>query len=181
MTEQDILDNFPPKQGKWPDCNQVDDNGKWSHRLPIIRALADIKTIVEQQKRIAELEAYNGELVSKEVVNEILKDERIAELEKECDALTDDLIETQNQARDAENNIEDIESVFCDEDGHPLIEPFNGDGLSHWIAKRDIEQQAEGVDDFADFNLVGNELAAAIRYVESLHKQAKQLRAEVKL
>jgi hypothetical protein len=47
MNNQEIIDSEPPKQGKWPDCNQVDSNGKWSHRQPIIRSLADIKRIVE--------------------------------------------------------------------------------------------------------------------------------------
>jgi hypothetical protein len=47
VTDQEILDNVPPKQGKWPDCNQVDSDGKWSHRQPLIRSLADIARIVE--------------------------------------------------------------------------------------------------------------------------------------
>jgi hypothetical protein len=47
MDDQKILDNVPPKQGKWPDCNQVDSDGKWSHRQPLIRSLADVKRIVE--------------------------------------------------------------------------------------------------------------------------------------
>jgi hypothetical protein len=47
MNNQEIIDSEPPKQGKWTDCNQVDSNGKWSHRQPIIRSLADIKRIVE--------------------------------------------------------------------------------------------------------------------------------------
>jgi hypothetical protein len=47
MNNQDIIDNAPAKQGKWPDCNQVDSDGKWSHRQPLIRSLSDIKRIVE--------------------------------------------------------------------------------------------------------------------------------------
>jgi hypothetical protein len=47
MDDQKILDNAPTKQGKWPDCNQVDSDGKWSHRQPLIRSLADVKRIVE--------------------------------------------------------------------------------------------------------------------------------------
>jgi hypothetical protein len=47
MNDQKILDSKPPKQGNWPDCNQVDSDGKWSHRQPIIRSLADVKRIVE--------------------------------------------------------------------------------------------------------------------------------------
>jgi hypothetical protein len=55
MDDQKILDNAPPKQGKWPDCNQVDSDGKWSHREPVIRSLADIKELVELRKANAEL------------------------------------------------------------------------------------------------------------------------------
>jgi hypothetical protein len=55
MNNQEIIDNEPPKQGKWPDCNQVDSNGKWSHRQPIIRSLADIKRIVELEKENTKL------------------------------------------------------------------------------------------------------------------------------
>jgi hypothetical protein len=47
MNDQKIIDNVPPKQGKWPDCNQIDSDGKWSHRQPLIRSLADVKRIVE--------------------------------------------------------------------------------------------------------------------------------------
>jgi hypothetical protein len=55
MNNQEIIDSEPPKQGKWPDCNQVDSNGKWSHRQPIIRSLADIKRIVELEKALNKL------------------------------------------------------------------------------------------------------------------------------
>jgi hypothetical protein len=50
VNNQEILDNAPPKQGKWPDCNQVDSDGKWSHRQPLIRSLADIKRIAELEE-----------------------------------------------------------------------------------------------------------------------------------
>tara|TARA_R110000822_G_scaffold113715_1_gene244968 strand:+ start:200 stop:478 length:279 start_codon:yes stop_codon:yes gene_type:complete len=50
MSNQEIIGNAPAKQGKWPDCNQVDSDGKWSHRMPLIRSLADIKRIVELEK-----------------------------------------------------------------------------------------------------------------------------------
>jgi len=56
MNDQKILDNVPPKQGKWPDCNQVDSDGKWSHRQPLIRSLADIKELVELRNSKVELE-----------------------------------------------------------------------------------------------------------------------------
>jgi hypothetical protein len=56
MDDQKILDNVPPKQGKWPDCNQVDSDGKWSHRQPVIRSLADIKELVELRNEKAELD-----------------------------------------------------------------------------------------------------------------------------
>jgi hypothetical protein len=56
MSDQETLDNVPPKQGKWPDCNQVDSDGKWSHRQPLIRSLADVKRIVELRNAKAELE-----------------------------------------------------------------------------------------------------------------------------
>jgi hypothetical protein len=62
MDDQKILDNAPPKQGKWPDCNQVDSDGKWSHREPVIRSLADIKELVELIKANAELEKGYEEL-----------------------------------------------------------------------------------------------------------------------
>jgi hypothetical protein len=62
MDDQKILDNAPPKQGKWPDCNQVDSDGKWSHREPVIRSLADIKDLVELRKANAELEKGYEEL-----------------------------------------------------------------------------------------------------------------------
>jgi hypothetical protein len=52
MNDQKILDSEPPKQGNWPDCNQVDSDGKWSHRQPLIRSLADIKRIVELEKEL---------------------------------------------------------------------------------------------------------------------------------
>jgi hypothetical protein len=62
MDDQKILDNVPPKQGKWPDCNQVDSDGKWSHRQPVIRSLADIKELVELRNEKAELEKGYEEL-----------------------------------------------------------------------------------------------------------------------
>jgi hypothetical protein len=55
MNDQEIIDNAPAKQGKWPDCNQVDSDGKWSHRMPLIRSLADIKRIVELEKALDKL------------------------------------------------------------------------------------------------------------------------------
>jgi hypothetical protein len=142
-------------------------------------------------KRIAELEQSLGlTKITLDHKKNLLKsceaaleerDVKIAELEKDPDDLTDDLIETQNQAREAENKLEDIESVFCDEDGCPLIEPFNGDGLSRWIAKRDIEQQANGVSRFAKLHLGEHSLYSSFakNYCSVLLMQAKQLRAEV--
>jgi alpha-ketoglutarate-dependent taurine dioxygenase len=50
---------------------------------------------------------------------------KIAELEKE-------LADTENNLASLQSKFEDIETVFCDEDGCPLIEPFNGEGLSKW-------------------------------------------------
>jgi hypothetical protein len=49
----------------------------------------------------------------------------IAELEKE-------LADTENNLASLQSKFEDIETVFCDEEGCPLIEPFNGEGLSKW-------------------------------------------------
>ncbi|MGJ8681636.1 hypothetical protein [Paraglaciecola sp.] len=63
--------------------------------------------------------------------------------------LTRDLTETQNQYREAENKLEDIELFFCDEDGCPIIEPLNSDGLESWIEAHNLEQQAKGVNDVA--------------------------------
>jgi hypothetical protein len=54
--DEQILANAPPKQGKWPDCNQVDSDGGWSHRQPVIRALSDIQAIVDLRRENAELE-----------------------------------------------------------------------------------------------------------------------------
>jgi hypothetical protein len=64
VTDQEIIDNAPAKQGKWPDCNQVDSDGKWSHRLPLIRSLADIKELVELRKANAELKARISNAIS---------------------------------------------------------------------------------------------------------------------
>jgi hypothetical protein len=64
MDDQKILDNVPPKQGKWPDCNQVDSDGKWSHRQPVIRSLADIKELVELRNEKAELEKVVDDLLN---------------------------------------------------------------------------------------------------------------------
>jgi hypothetical protein len=57
MNNQEIIDSEPPKQGKWPDCNQVDSDGKWSHRQPLIRSLADIKRIVELEAYLQKVQA----------------------------------------------------------------------------------------------------------------------------
>jgi hypothetical protein len=57
MNNQEILNSEPPKQGKWPDCNQVDSDGKWSNRQPIIRSLADIKRIVELEAYLQKVQA----------------------------------------------------------------------------------------------------------------------------
>jgi DNA-binding transcriptional MerR regulator len=70
--------------------------------------------------------------------------EKIAELEKEIANLNDDLLETQNQAREAEKKLEDIELFFCDEDGCPIIEPLTSDGLEKWLVERDIEMKIKG-------------------------------------
>mgnify|MGYP003638344206 CR=1 FL=1 len=62
MDDQKILDNAPLNDCLWPDCNQIDSNGRWSHRLPVIRSLADIKELVELRKDIAKLERGYEEL-----------------------------------------------------------------------------------------------------------------------
>jgi hypothetical protein len=83
MNDQKILDSKPPKQGNWPDCNQVDSDGKWSHRQPIIRSLADIEELVKLRKANAELVAklagseYTVNLLavkSKELIDGLDKD-----------------------------------------------------------------------------------------------------------
>ena len=71
MNNQEIIDNAPAKQGKWPDCNQVDSDGKWSHRQPLIRSLADIKRIVELENALKSTEDMASDL-----------NVQIAELEK---------------------------------------------------------------------------------------------------
>lgn len=63
---------------------------------------------------------------------------KIEKLEKENANLTDDLLETQEQCRQAENKLEDIELFFCDEDGCPSIEPLNSDGLDKWLQARNL-------------------------------------------
>ena len=101
MTDQEILDDAPERaasimlfdgfvrygfaDGRYTKCIDC----KESQYSASPRSLADIKTIVELKKRIAELETYNGELVSKDVVSEVLNEERIAELEKTVKSLTD--------------------------------------------------------------------------------------------
>jgi predicted nuclease with TOPRIM domain len=60
------------------------------------------------------------------------KDERITELEKERATLTEDLLETESNLASLQSKFEDIETVFCDEDGCLIIEPFNGEELSKW-------------------------------------------------
>lgn len=77
-------------------------------------------------------------------------EKRILELENERDFLSDDLIDAENQAREAENKFKDIESFFLDEDGYPLIEPFTSDGLSDWIAQRDLEQQVKALKEYSE-------------------------------
>jgi hypothetical protein len=51
------------------------------------------KKLGEQKVKISELTKYNGELVADQVVNEILWKERIAELEKENEALKNPVIQ----------------------------------------------------------------------------------------
>jgi hypothetical protein len=53
------------------------------------------------------------------------------------------------------------------------------DEVTKLIEAHNLEQQAKGVEDFTDGNLVGNDLVRALRCIESLHKQAKQLREGV--
>jgi hypothetical protein len=66
---------------------------------------------------------------------------RIVELEKECEALTEGLLETENNLASLQSRFEDIEAVFCDEDGCLIIEPFNGEGLSKWFKGNKLEHQ----------------------------------------
>ena len=72
--------------------------------------------------------------------------ERIAELEKEREALTEDLLETENNMASLQSRFEDIEAVFCDEDGCLIIEHFDGEGLSKWFKGNNLEQQANGIE-----------------------------------
>jgi hypothetical protein len=69
----------------------------------------------------------------------------IERLEKENANLTDDLLETQEQCRQAENKFEDVELFFCDEDGCPIIEPLNSDGLVSWLQAHNLEQHIKSI------------------------------------
>lgn len=75
---------------------------------------------------------------------------KIERLEKENSELTDDLIEAQNQCREAENKLEDIELFFCDEDGCPIIEPLNSDGLESWFKAHNLKLKKNSILEFVD-------------------------------
>lgn len=94
MDDQKILDNAPLNDCLWPDCNQIDSNGRWSHRLPVIRSLADIKAIVELRKANAELEKERDQILKSALDSESnycdLKDSLPAHnLEQQAKGLTD--------------------------------------------------------------------------------------------
>jgi hypothetical protein len=86
MDNQKILDNVPPKQGKWPDCNQIDSDGKWSHRQPLIRSLADIQRLAEHEKEAVIAMKQHHDLCWNIADLEKERDEKIIERLKE-DAL----------------------------------------------------------------------------------------------
>jgi hypothetical protein len=75
---------------------------------------------------------------------------RIAGLEKER-------AHTENNLASLQSTFEDIEAVFCDEDGCLIIEPFNGEGLSRWFKANNLEQQAKALQ-FALENITNPEL-----------------------
>lgn len=133
----------------------------------ITRALSDLRELQEKDQELAKMQA------------------RIDELEKERDFLTDDLLETQDNLASLQSAFEGIELVFCDEDGCPLIEPFNSDGLSKWIESFKLTQQAKGISDFkewvykTDKNKSGldvRDIDLADLFIESLLEQAKELK-----
>jgi hypothetical protein len=59
------------------------------------------------------------------------------ELEKELSV-------TEKNLGTLQSTFEDIEAVFCDEDGCLIVEPFNSEGLSKWIKSHNLGQQAKG-------------------------------------
>jgi hypothetical protein len=61
----------------------------------------------------------------------------IAELEKE-------LAVAERNLGSLSSTFEDIESVFCDQEGDLVVEPFNGKGLSRWLKVNNLEQQSMG-------------------------------------
>ena len=123
--------------------------------------------------------AYGANMsISAALVVDMVK--RIAELGKEREELNNDLLETQEQCREAENKLEDIESFFVDEDACPLIEPLSSNGLEVYFRKLKLNQQAKGVEDFTaiicgdgkDPNLTAISYCAT-KYIEALKEQGE--------
>lgn len=106
---------------------------------------------------------------------------KIGKLEKENSELTNDLIETQNSCREAENKLEDIELFFTDQDACPIIEPLNSHGLDSWFKVFNLQQQAKGVEDALKFahEGSGSDKVWSIRhYAMKLKMKIKQSRGE---
>lgn len=120
MSNQEILNVWPEKDGKWPECNQVDSDGKFYHQLPVMRSLEDIQALVDKDKRIAELEKQNAEMVKE---NQLLK--QVEKLFNESPDLTFDmckrLFSDELQAHNLEQQIIGIDG-FADKHlvGHGL-------------------------------------------------------------
>jgi hypothetical protein len=74
-----------------------------------------------------------GELMSTAIM-------QVAELEKELSV-------TEKNLGTLQSTFEDIEAVFCDEDGCLIVEPFNSDGLSKWLKLHKLEQQSKALSD----------------------------------
>ena len=83
--------------------------------------------------------------ISNQTVDEVVsalmlaaaESDRIAELEEE-------LAVAECNLGSLNSTFEDIESVFCDEEGCSVFEHFDGEGLSQWLKVNNLEQQAKG-------------------------------------
>jgi ABC-type phosphate transport system auxiliary subunit len=127
-------------------------------KLPVLNKLLD-KSNDLYIERIAELEAKSEvlkyaneglgfEIIELEKENTSLNDQNkrvcteVAELEKE-------LAHTENNLASLQSKFEDIEAVFCDEEGCLIVEPFNSKELSKWFKGNNLEQRIAGMEEVA--------------------------------
>ncbi|KXJ61664.1 MAG: hypothetical protein AXW14_08620 [Alteromonas sp. Nap_26] len=79
--------------------------------------------------------------------------ERVKELERELKESDDDLCVTQKQSSKYEAALEEVQSIFVDNDACPLFEPFDAKNLSNWLNKFAIEKKIEAVESLNNFLL----------------------------